>query len=131
MQWLASEKGPEPEHWNEDRYGLKEFGFQAAFRQDVTHSLGSCGPSASARRNGAAMSECMRLIPTLDIVLGCLMEAAAWAAEVSQYTLVANAELTIKHLVEVVVPRIYPFRADPVVFLLRFLKQYYHCSALT
>eukprot|EP01051_Picozoa_sp_SAG22_P002853 SAG22_NODE_131_length_18561_cov_10.941387_9_plen_1481_part_00 len=116
LAWLASEKGPEPEQWNEDRYGLKEFGFQAAFRQDMAPKpLESCG-----------MSECIRFIPTIDVVLGCLLEAAAWGDGVS-----FSAKMTLDHLIQHVIPKIFPFRSDPVMFLLRFMRTNYHCPGLT
>lgn len=86
----------------------------------MAQSLESCG-----------MSECtpstlFRFIPTLDIVLGCLFEAAGWGEAIS-----FSATMTLEHLIQHVIPKIYPFRADPVIFLLRIFKTYFHCPVLT
>lgn len=110
LDWLV-EKGPSTSWWRDDDNMRKEAEFRTRFPPPIGSAMSS-------------MTECERMLPTFDIVLGCLIEAAA--AE-TQVTIRHNLRTTLTNFVGSVVPKIYPFHATGVGFLLRILSTYYNC----
>lgn len=110
LDWLV-EKGPITSWWREDDGMRKEEEFRVRFPPPIGSAMSS-------------MTECERMLPTFDIVLGCLIESAS--AE-TQVTIRHNLRTTLSNFVGSVVPKIYPFHATGVGFLLRVLSTYYNC----
>ena len=92
----------------------KESDFRARFPPPIGSAMSS-------------MTECQRLLPTLDIVLGCLVEATEGESDV---LIRVNLRETLSTIISSVVPKIYPFHPTGVGFLLRFLSTYYNCPVL-
>ena len=78
----------------------------------------------------SAMSECERLLPTLEVVLGCLLEAAAAASISDPWR--ATLSGTISSIVcAKSTNQLCAYHPTPVTFLLRLFATYHGCSALT
>jgi hypothetical protein len=113
LDWLV-ESGPSPFWWREDDDMRKESEFRAKFPPPIGSAMSS-------------MTECERLLPTLDIVLGCLIEATEGESDAK---IRHNLRSTLSTLISSVVPKIYPFHATGVGFLVRFISMYYNCPVL-
>ena len=113
LDWLV-EMGPSPLWWREDDDMRKESDFRTRFPPPIGSAMSS-------------MTECQRLLPTLDIVLGCLVEATEGESDVR---IRHNLRSTLSTIISSVVPKIYPFHPTGVAFLLRFLSTYYNCPVL-
>ena len=113
LNWLV-EIGPSPLWWREDDDMRKESDFRSKFPPPIGSAMSS-------------MTECQRLLPTLDIVLGCLVEATEGESDVR---IRHNLRSTLSTIISSVVPKIYPFHPTGVAFLLRFLSTYYNCPVL-
>jgi len=78
----------------------------------------------------SAMSECERLLPTLEVVLGCLLEAATAASISDPWR--ATLGGTISSIVcAKSTNQLCAYHPTPVTFLLRLFATYHGCSALT
>ena len=121
LDWLQ-EAGHNPSFWNEDSPMAKEDAFRQKF-------LSSGTPQASTSMSAMSLAE--RLVPTLDLVFACLLEASAGASKAQGaqgLEFWAKIDTTLRDFVEKVMPLVYQYHAGPVRWLLGLFSTYYRCA---